>query len=197
MIPDDLISATSPLVVFAECLTSGWLLPVPEDVILLYAGLKLGDGTLGWGPTLLVTYTGVLLRDLFAWSLGRFVGEKVLTLPATRWMVSAERVDQARDWVSSNGFRAVLVGRFMVGFRFPMFVAAGLGRVPFRTFVGVDAIALLLVVPGMLAAGAFAGPGFVAAARRFVTGSSLFFYLLIAVIVGSWFWARGRRSERE
>src|SRR4051812_37647163 len=55
------------------CACSGVLVPVPEDVVLLYAGTRIAEGRWSWAVTLLVAWAGVATRDVVSWAFGRFV----------------------------------------------------------------------------------------------------------------------------
>lgn len=195
MNPADLLSPDSYPTLFVACVLSGWLIPVPEDVVLLWAGLRIGEGVFAWAPTLLVSTAGVGLRDLLAWGFGRLGGHLLETGWLSR-LVSAKNVARARTWVVRHGNVAVFAGRFMVGFRVPVFVAAGAAGVPLRSFAWVDGLGLLIAVPVTIALGERYGVAFVELAHRLVTGSTVFWTLVAAAAVWSFTWARGKARDR-
>lgn len=147
MIRDLVESITGYPGLFLLCATSGLLVPLPEDFSLLYAGVRLASGEWGWGPTLAVAVAGVLVRDVVAWGIGRGLGGWLLEAPAARRALGGAKLERARRLVAERGAFAVLLGRFLVGFRSPVFVMSGAMGVPLRSFVLWDLCGLLVAVP--------------------------------------------------
>jgi undecaprenyl-diphosphatase len=135
------------------CAASGVVLPFPEDFPLLYAGMRIADGSWGWGATIAVATIGVALRDTLAWTFGRVLGDLLLDRESVRRWVGARGIDRARGLVTRHGAAAVLIGRFMIGFRSPVFAVAGAMGVPLRSFATWDALGLALAVPLTVALG--------------------------------------------
>ncbi len=132
---------------WVACATSGILVPVPEDLPLVWAGIQVGDGVWSAAPTVLVALLGVACRDLLAWSAGRVFGAVLLDEGRGRVWMGRKNVAWARGIVDRHGASAVLMGRFFVGFRAPVFAVAGAMGVPLRLFVLYDGVGLLIAVP--------------------------------------------------
>ena len=128
-----------PGLMFA-CAASGILLPLPEDFPLLYAGMRIADGSWGWWATITVALVGVAVRDALAWTLGRAVGDMLLRREGFRRWLGGRGIDRAQRLISRHGASAVLLGRFMIGFRTPVFAVAGAMGVPLRAFATWDAL---------------------------------------------------------
>jgi len=144
---------------FFMCSLSGLLVPVPEDVALLYAGLRVGSGAFGWGPALIIAMIGVFIRDVLAFGIGRLVGDKVLSRPSLRRMLGERRLARASSMVERNATTSVLFGRGFIGFRTPVFFVAGASGVSLRRFALVDALGILVTVPAVVIVGyAFGEP---------------------------------------
>ncbi len=137
---------------FLACLGSGLVVPLPEDFPLLYAGMRLATGEFGL-VVLPIALLGVGCRDVIAWGLGRLLGNALLHRPLVQRFLGAQRLERARELVVDHGASAVLLGRFLIGFRAPMFLVAGATGVRLRAFLLYDGIGLLLVVPVTLALG--------------------------------------------
>ena len=60
---------------------------------------------------------GVLLGDLVVYFLGYFYGEKVLSLPLTRKLLTRQREAQIKGYFHRHGFKILVSGRFVPGFR--------------------------------------------------------------------------------
>lgn len=159
MIRDLVESITGYPGLFVLCATSGILVPLPEDFALLYAGVRLASGDWAWAPAVAVAVAGVLARDVIAWSIGRGLGGWLLESPRARRLLGGAKLDRARAMVSERGALAVLFGRFLVGFRSPVFVMSGAMGVSLRAFVLWDLLGLLVAVPVTISLGyAFGEP---------------------------------------
>jgi membrane-associated protein len=180
---------------FLACAGAGIVLPMTEDVPLLYAGIRIANGDAKWIPTLLVAIAGVLVRDLLAFLFGRVLGSAVLERPLVVRILGARRIERATRLVQDRGPAAVMIGRFLVGMRSPVFVVAGAGGVPPTTFLLVDGIGLCIAVPIALILGHQLGPTLVAAAASAVAQTRLV-GIVVAALAGGWIarrlWVRRR-----
>ena len=88
------------------CAVSGILFPLPEDFPLVYAGVRVREGTFTWVPTLAAALVGVGIRDLVAYGLGRLAGDWLLESSfAGRW-VGKDRIVRAESMVRRRGAMA-------------------------------------------------------------------------------------------
>lgn len=168
------------------CAISGILFPLPEDFPLVYAGVRIAEGHFTWGPTLAVSMVGVFVRDVVAYWLGRLLGDRLLSSKLAHTWIGQDRIEKAETMVRDRGSIAVLIGRFLIGFRAPIFAVAGASHVPFRKFVGWNALGLVFAVPGVVWLGWFFGEPitdtvfFVMARAREVV--ALLFFLAVAYV---------------
>jgi len=139
------------------CASSGVVVPLPEDVSLMYAGAHIADGLWSWPATLAVAWAGVAVRDVISWGFGRYVVRWLLGRERLAWLVTGRRATRARTLVEEHGPAAVLLGRFLIGFRAPVFVAAGAVGVPLRSFVLYDGAGLAIAIPIALGLGFWFG----------------------------------------
>lgn len=174
------------------CAVSGLLFPLPEDFTLVYAGVRISEGHFTWGPALAVALVGVGARDGVAYWLGRVLGDRLLGSAWVERWVGAEKVQRAEAMVRDHGVGAVLLGRFLIGFRAPLFAVAGASHVPFRQFVVWDALGLLVTVPGVVWLGWFFGAP-IEEGLRWVMFRARELTLLVAVGSAGWWWFQARR----
>lgn len=141
------------------CASSGVLVPVPEDLPLVWAGIRVADGEWSALAAVLVGVAGVGARDVVAWVVGRALGAVLLDGTRANVWMGRRNVEWARRVVDRHGAFAVFLGRFFVGFRTPVFAVAGAMGVPFRAFALYDGVGLLIAVPLTLSLGwAFGHP---------------------------------------
>ncbi|MCB9668596.1 MAG: DedA family protein [Alphaproteobacteria bacterium] len=148
MIRDLIRNVTGYPGLFLLCTVSGLAVPLPEDFALLYAGMHVAEGRLAWSIVVPLTIVGVGVRDLLAFGLGRVAGEWILARSWGRRLFGGDkRIAWARSLVDRHGDRAVLIGRFVVGFRAPIFMVGGAMGLSARRFVLWDGMGLLVAVP--------------------------------------------------
>jgi membrane protein DedA with SNARE-associated domain len=135
----------------------------------------------------------VLVRDLALYAVGRASGEALLGRPAVVRLVGEARLGAARDLFALRGSRAVFVGRFLVGFRAPVFVTAGALGVAARDFLLWDALGLVLMVPTMFALGYAVGDPALVALRWVVDRAWI--VPVVAAAAAALALARRRRTD--
>ncbi len=90
---------------------------------------------------------GVLIGDCLIFALGRHYGERILDTPGIRATFTAKRMERGHAYFDEYGKKVVFFGRFIAGMRAPIFLMAGILKMPFRTFLLLDGIGALLSVP--------------------------------------------------
>jgi len=145
------------LAVFAVLLAAGLGLPLPEDVPLLTGGYLCYAGYANLFIMIAVGMVGVLAGDIILFSVGRKFGHGVLRSRFFRRMVHPGRLILAERLFARHGVKIVFVGRFLPGLRAMIFMAAGVLRVPFSTFILVNGFAACISVPTLVLLGRFFG----------------------------------------
>jgi membrane protein DedA with SNARE-associated domain len=175
---------------FLLCAGSGIVVPLPEDLPLMYAGIRLHDGLVTWPATLLVASLGVLTRDGFVFLLGRIFGAWMLERDWIRRVLGRTRVARAERLIDSHGTGAVLIGRFLVGFRAPVFFAAGAAGMDPRRFVLWDSAGLLVAVPLAVTIGFQFGRPAVDAVMAIAAHSGWVLSGGVLLLAARWVWMR-------
>lgn len=126
---------------------AGLGLPIPEEVPIVAAGILSHQGIFRWWLALPVTLLGVLSGDAVLYGIGHHWGERVLGWRPVRRVLSHEREERLKQAYRENGVKIVLTARHVMGLRAAAMLTAGIARVPFWTFLAVDAGAALVGVP--------------------------------------------------
>jgi membrane protein DedA with SNARE-associated domain len=134
--------------VFLLLVGAGVGLPVPEELPVLAGGLLVGrpEAVLHWWIMLPLCVVGVVVSDGLLYGVGRWWGRRLL---GSRWIasrLSADRLHRIQDDFRTHGVKILLCARFLPGVRSPIFIAAGILRMPFGLFVLADG---LYAVPGV------------------------------------------------
>lgn len=126
---------------------AGLGLPVPEEVPVVIAGLLSRAQIFRWWLALPVCLVGVLSGDAVLYWIGHHWGERVLDWRPVRCMLSREREARLLASYRQHGVKIIFGARHVMGFRAAAFLTAGIARVPFWKFLGVDAAAACVSLP--------------------------------------------------
>jgi membrane protein DedA with SNARE-associated domain len=135
---------------FALLVLAGIGFPVPEEIPTVALGIWVANEDtvrqlrlLRW-IALPVAYAGVILSDISLYWIGRLWGRKLLQ---HRWLARLAPADK-RQKIEENfrqyGVKILLFIRWVPAIRSPMFVTAGVTRVPFLRFLLADGIAAIV-----------------------------------------------------
>jgi membrane protein DedA with SNARE-associated domain len=90
---------------------------------------------------------GALVGDAVMYYIGRRFGHNLAWIhPKLAKFVHAEREQYFEKAILRHGFKVLLLARFMVGVRGPVYLAAGVVRMPFKRFLAWDLVCATLVV---------------------------------------------------
>ncbi|MEI8365156.1 MAG: DedA family protein [Parachlamydiaceae bacterium] len=131
---------------FLLLMLAGMSLPISEDIILLTGGAI--ASTCIPNETLylyLWIYAGCWISAWEAYGIGRYLGPKLYEIRWFRYMISPEKIQRLHHYYEKFGVWTFVVGRFIPGgVRNALFMTAGLGKMPFLTFILRDGFALCI-----------------------------------------------------
>ncbi len=129
---------------FAWLMAAGLGGPFPEEIPTIGAGIWVAAnpelGPLRW-LILPVCLLGVLLSDIMLYGIGRLSGYRLLERPWVKRLISKEKWDQIQENFHRYGVKVLLLIRWVPAIRSPMFISAGIMRLPLGRFVVADGIA--------------------------------------------------------
>ena len=99
-----------------------------------------------WWIMLPVLILGVVISDGLLYSMGRFWGPRLLETRLIKRLVPPERRKRIEENFNKYGVLVLLFARFLPTIRSPVFIVAGIMRVPFKRFVIADG---LYAIPGV------------------------------------------------
>lgn len=182
--------------VFLLC---GMGLPLPEELVLLAAGYLCAKfpETLSL-PVMMGWCAGaILVGDLLPFVLGRVFGVRLLRLRWLRLVVTKQRLANFDRWFRRRGDYVILIARFLAGLRMVAFFTAGTMKMPWRRFLLLDGLGILLIVPTLTWIG-FHSAAFIESvvetAQKLERGI-LWTSLGGAAVLGIWYWLRRRRAR--
>jgi membrane protein DedA with SNARE-associated domain len=143
----EFIDSWGYLGVFLSILATGLGFPMPEELpIVLGGAMAARDRVYVW-IMLPVCIVGVIIGDSFLYLIGRFWGTKLVELPFIRKkLLPPDRLAKISDNFQKYGVTVLLFARLTPGIRAPIFVTAGITKMPILHFLVCDAI---YAVPGV------------------------------------------------
>jgi len=132
---------------FGALVLAGAGAPIPEELPTITAGIWVASnpelGLTRW-LALPVCFAGVLISDVMLYSIGRFWGPRLLQHRWVAKVVPADKRQQIEDNFHEHGVKILLLVRWLPGIRSPMFITAGIMRLPAIRFVIADGVAAVL-----------------------------------------------------
>jgi membrane protein DedA with SNARE-associated domain len=141
---EQLIAKLGYLGISLVLVLGGLGLPIPEEAPIILAAVLTRNGQMRGPLALASCLVGVLLGDLVVYFLGFFYGEKVLSLRLTRRLLTRQREAQIKGYFHRHGFKILVSGRFVPGFRTAAYLTAGILKLPTVKLLLTDVVAASL-----------------------------------------------------
>jgi membrane protein DedA with SNARE-associated domain len=132
---------------------SGVGISLGEEIIIIPAGALVGHGELGFWPTLIAAYVGVVCSDLTWFTLCHRYGTRLLHLRGFKRLVHPRRLLEAKHQLERRGAWMIVMARFIPGTRTTAITVAGMLHMPFWKFALATALCALLTSPAQVAVG--------------------------------------------
>jgi membrane protein DedA with SNARE-associated domain len=138
------LSLWGPFILLLLC---GLGLPMPEDIVLIAAGmLGVIDGH-SWIKISAFMYAGVLLGDTMIFFAGQRYGTRLLGTAWFQRIFPPTKQARVEELFAKHGTTGLFIGRFLPGLRAPIFFSAGSLKVSLVKFLLMDGLAALVSVP--------------------------------------------------
>ncbi len=139
--------------------------PIPEDITLLTMGyltyLPMPDGSVRPHASVVLAaamgFVACMGGDGIMFAIGRRYGLSIVGHRPFRWLLTPERIENARQVVAKHGPKMLFAARFMPGLRSVGFFAAGSLGTPYVRFLTFDGLAAMISVPFLVFAGWYWG----------------------------------------
>lgn len=131
---------------------------LPGDSLLFTVGLLTATGFIPFPLPITVTviFVAAFAGDQVAYYIGRKAGPAVFKREQSR-LFNPENVERTNAFFEKHGGKAVIIARFLPVFRAFVPVAAGVGRMRYRTFVTYNLAGAFLWGVGLTTLGYFLG----------------------------------------
>jgi membrane protein DedA with SNARE-associated domain len=144
---DFLIESGGYLGIVLFLVLTGCGLPIPEEFPIVFAGIMSSQGTLDPWFAFLSCLIGALLGDSAMYAIGYHFGHSLaMRHPKLSKLIGGQREASFEHAIERHMFKVMVLARFMVGVRGPVYLSAGVVRVPFRQFIMYDMLCATMVV---------------------------------------------------
>jgi membrane protein DedA with SNARE-associated domain len=134
-------------------LISNIVIPVPEEVILLAFGYLAGTGHINVLIIIPIFISGLLISDIVVYRLSRS-GSKFINWIYQKFF-SKRMLNRSDEWFSAHINKIIFFSRFLIQLRFLGPFIAGQKKIPQKTFIKYDLLALVIYVPMYIFLGLF------------------------------------------
>jgi membrane-associated protein len=131
------------LAIFGAVLST-LVLPLPEELALMGAGWWAHEGALPLWAAWVAASAANVVGDTVSYLIGRYFLERMLHTRFGKRLVSPEMRDWGEDFVHRHGFWAIVLGRFLVAVRGPVYFAIGASKYPLGRFELINSIVALI-----------------------------------------------------
>lgn len=109
-------------------------LPIPDESIIIIAGILVAKGKLPFIPTLLAIYLGALLGITVSYILGYTLGYYLIERFGYLIRITPEKIELAKRWFKEVGKWVLFFGYFIIGIRHLSGFVAGLMKLSYMQF---------------------------------------------------------------
>jgi membrane protein DedA with SNARE-associated domain len=134
------------------------VLPIPEEVTLLGAGYLARAGKLGFWLALAAAYAAIVAGDAITFFAARFFLPKVLDRKWVKKLLPPKTQAWAEGLVARHGTWTIVIARFLVGLRGPVYAALGASPYPSGRFMVINSAVGVVEVGALVFAGWLLGP---------------------------------------
>lgn len=131
------------MAIFLLLVLSGFGLPVPEEVTLLFGGYLAHLEFVNFWPAVYVSILGIIVSDIAGYFLGRFWGEGIRRFFLGHWKRPNMVLEKAKKYFDRHGEKVVIFSRPLLGVRVAVPILAGHFRMNFIKFLIYDIFAAI------------------------------------------------------
>lgn len=119
--------------------------PIPGDVIVVFAGYMIAEGTLDFTTSLILFTIASIIGFMIMYAIGYKLGDGIKTTDRT-WLkyFDGEYLDRSLSWMNRYGVAVVLANRFLAGTRSIISISSGMAKLNIWKTVLASGLSALL-----------------------------------------------------
>ncbi len=148
----DIISQSKYVLIFFGAIIEG-------PILMIASGFLLHLGVFSAVPLFAALLAGDLVGDVIWYYFGYFFAEPILKRHGHFLSVTPELLEKTKELFHRYHARILLISKITMGFGMALgtLMAAGITRIPFRTYMFLNALGELILITWMLSIGYFFG----------------------------------------
>jgi membrane protein DedA with SNARE-associated domain len=190
-----LLSHGSIALVVLALIVAGLGLPVPEDIMLLAAGVLVHRGEVSYPGALVACAFGVIVGDTTIFLIARRLGPSALERRPFKLLITPHRRERIEHMFAKYGNVIVFMARHMAGLRAPTFAMAGMHGMSLAKFWLWDGLGLCVSAPLVIGIGYWLADNLDRARLLLERFEFVILGLILAAIVAFIVWRRLRRNK--
>lgn len=161
-------------------------LPVPDETLMIMAGILIGREVLSAPATMIAAYAGSLVGITGSYFIGRFINRLFLDKHGGKIGLTKRRLKTAHEWFEKFGKWTLFFGYFVPGIRHLTGITAGLTQLEFPVFALFAYTGGIIWVTLFLSLGYFLGEYGITVVKQLdeYLDPLIAFFILIIVIIG-------------
>ena len=167
--------------------------PVPNELVLLFAGALTVIGGLNFWLTFLTAVAADVLGTTILFSVFYFF-EHYIMEKISKWKGINEKLNRIKESILRRGQWGIFLGRMMPYIRGYVSVAAGILNIPYKTFLPMAVLPAIIWTGGYVTLGHFLGTKWERVAE-FIHAYQWILFVAIVVGVGVYFYWRRRKKQ--
>jgi membrane protein DedA with SNARE-associated domain len=192
---DSLVAHGSIALVVLALIIAGLGVPIPEDIMLLAAGVLVQRGEVTYLGALGACAFGVIVGDTTIFLIARRLGPAALQRFPLKWLITPARHERIEALFARHGNVIVFMGRHMAGLRAPIFAMAGIHRMKLRQFWLWDGLGLCISAPIVIGIGYKLADELGNAKAYLKNFETIVLSVLVIGGIGFFVWRKLRRSK--
>lgn len=157
-------------------------LPIPDETLMIFAGVLMDDGKLHIPMTILAAYLGSICGITLSYVLGKTIGHYVVHHYGKWFGLTQERLDQTHQWFYKYGKWTLIFGYFIPGIRHFTGVATGMADLEYKQFALFAYSGAIIWATTFLSIGYFFGSYCLSIFDNIEVGIEDFIVLALAII---------------
>ncbi|MDE3178689.1 MAG: DedA family protein [Acidobacteriota bacterium] len=185
--------------VFLATLIEGAGIPVPGETVLLFAGFLSRRGDIHLGLAIPAAIAGSAIGASIGYLIGRIGGKAFLEAYRRRLFISSHAYDRAQTVFLKNAGWAILVARFIPGFRELLGIIAGVFRMELWGFSLYNVAGAVIWSVSITGVGFFVGKSWRRLMHDFARFdlAALAIFGAVVIVLAIRYWNRVRRKPSQ